>query len=623
MLQDIRQNIQGTAAKIVVGLIVVTFALFGIESILVSGGGNEIAEVNGEAIYPQELQQSMDTQRRRLIAMMGENLDPSMLDAERLRGAALEALISRKLLMQSAQGMNLSISEREIGAVVSGMEQFQIDGVFSPEVYKSVLSTAGYTPASFKRGLRDDMLINQLRGGIAGTEFSTPSELALNARVISELRDLRYLTIPQEKFTSESPVSEADIEGYYTQHQADYHTQEVVDVDYIELSLDDFREPVDESAVLAAYELAKEEAMYQNQNRVSHILFESGGASDPEDRIAKAQEQLSTGVPFAEVAMELSEDVGSAARGGDLGYSSGDAFPEEMEAVIATLEPGVVSDPVETDAGTHLVLVTERKAGEEPSFDEMREQLEASIQASDARVRLLRTVETLKDLSFNAEDLSYPAVELALTVKQAEGVSRTKNEGLFSNASVLDAIFSEDVLVAGHNSDVIELTGDTFVVLHARAHHLPELQPLEAVRNEVVVAVQAVVARAALAAEADRALAQLQSGVSVEEFATTQGYEWQVELGVDRRNSAVPAEVLRRAFELPPPTSDTATTDYIVAQNGDVVVIELVRVNEGDFLSLSDPQKQQLKQLLSAEFGSLIDNEFQKGLQDNAKITVL
>ena len=150
MLQNIREKVQGTTAKIVVGLIVVSFSLFGIESILVGGAGNEVAEVNGEPIQPQELQQALDTQKRRLIAMMGDNLDPSLLDDERLGPQALEALINRKLLMQSAAEMGLTISNSDIGTLVASMDQFQVDGVFSPEAYKNVLASAGYTPSYFK-----------------------------------------------------------------------------------------------------------------------------------------------------------------------------------------------------------------------------------------------------------------------------------------------------------------------------------------------------------------------------------------------------------------------------------------------------------------------------------------
>lgn len=621
MLQDIRQNVQGTAAKIIVGLIVISFSIFGIESILLGGGGNSIAEVNGEEITPQELQQSVDTQKRRLIAMMGNNYDPAMLDDDRLAMQALDALISRKLLMQSARDMKLAVSEEQIGALVANMEQFKVDGVFSPEVYKSVLASAGYTPAYFKRVLSDDMLVNQLRSGLAGSDFATPTELALTARVTSEQRDVRFLTIPQEKFVSTVPLSDEDITSYYEDHVAEFRTLESVDVDYIELSLEDFMQPVDEQAVLEAFEIAQESFQFQARNRVSHILFADSGDGSVEERIALAQSKLAEGATFADVASEFSDDVGSAGKGGDLGFSDGDAFPEEMESAIAQLEPGTVSAPVETDAGVHLIVVTERSAGEEPSLEEMRPQLEATLQVEEARVALLLTVESLRDLVFNSEDLDSPAQELDLTVMSADGITRNHSEGLLANASLLAAAYSEDVLQAGHNSEVVELASDRFVVLRVRNHNQPETKPLELVKADVVASITARNARAALIAEADRALAQLRSGVRVEEFADTQGYEWQVELGASRNNSAVPAEVLRRTFELPHPAADTVSADYILTQAGDAVVLKLVNVNAGDYALLDKSEQQQIQQQVSAEFGSLVNAEFDRSLRDSADIT--
>ncbi len=302
--------------------------------------------------------------------------------------------------------------------------------------------------------------------------------------------------------------------------------------------------------------MLQQEAQFKTQNRVSHILFESGDETNVKQRIEQAQAKLSAGVAFADVAKEFSQDVGSADKGGDLGYSSGDTFPEPMEAAIAKLQPGVVSGPVETEAGTHLILVTERKKGEQPSLEDMRQQLQEKIQADEARIVLLRTVESLKDLAFNAEDLGYPAKELNLVVKQVDAVTRTQNEGLFSNPALVEAAFSEEVMASGNNSEVIELEGDKFVVLRVRNHNVPEVKPLSSVRDEVVAAVAGETARAAIAAESDGALEQLRSGLAMDQFAGSQGYPLQVELGVDRRNTKVPPEVLRRIFELPPPEPD-------------------------------------------------------------------
>jgi len=623
MLQDIRQSTQGTAAKIIIGLIVLSFAGFGVQSILLDGGGRTVAEVNGEGIAPEELQQAVYTQRQRLIAMMGENLDPAMLDEDRLSGQALESLIARKLLTQSAQHLDLGVSEREIGAQVAGMEQFQVGGKFSPDMYKSALANFGFSPASFKRALSDDIVVNQIRSGLSGSEFSTPAERALNARVLAEQRDLRYMTIPREAFAVTEMPQESEIQAWYDSNQERYRSTESVDIEYLELTAEDFYAPVDESLVLEAYEQARNDHQYQPRSKVSHILFMEEGDKSVDERVAEAQNRLAAGEEFAVVAGDMSDDVGSATLGGDLGFTSGDAFPAEMEAVISQLQAGEISEPVATDAGVHLVMVTGREDAEVPPLEEMRSELEARIQQQEAAVELTRAVELLRDISFNAENLSGPAQELELELQSAGQVSRTQAEGLFANTTLPEAAYSDDVLAAGNNSDVIELAGDHYVVLRVASHNEPELKDLDTVRESIVAEINDERTREALTAEAEGMMAALRGGQSMEQLATEKGYEWQVELGVDRRNSTVPFEALNKSFELPRPPEGGASSELVYSAAGDVVVLELMRVIEGDYTALADQEKQQMRQLGQMEYGALLNTEYERGLREGAEINTV
>ena len=294
-----------------------------------------------------------------------------------------------------------------------------------------------------------------------------------------------------------------------------------------------------------------------------------------------------------------------------------------MEVVVAELEPGVVSTPLETDAGTHLILVTERKQAEAPSLEDMRSALENTIQEDDARETLLLTVESLRDLSFNAEDLRNPAEELNLSVEQADVVSRSQAEGLFSNPSLLTAAFSDDVLLAGNNSEVIELAGSNFVVLSVRKHNIPEIKALSAVRAQVVAALVEETARLAVLSEANHALQEMHDGLTADKFADAQQYELKVELGIDRGNTLLSPEILGRTFQLPLPTAGAASIDFISMPNGDAVVIELLSVTAGEFKSLPTQEQAQFQQLLATEAGRLIDIEYQRGLRERAKISIL
>lgn len=626
MLQDIRKSSQGTAAKIIVGLIVVAFAGFGVESILLGSGNTGVATVNGEDISPGELQQAVNGHKRRLVSMLGDKLDPAMLDEQRVTSQAMEMLVQRKLMTQSAKSMGLVVSDRQVGTAIAGMEQFMLEGAFSPEVYRSTLSSVGFTPASFKQTLQEDMAMAQVRSGLTASEFATPKEIALNATISNEQRDLRYLTIPIDLFLGEQVIGDDDIQSYYEQNPSAFLSKESLELDYIEMNTADFIEPVEEGEVQAAYEQAIQDYQYQTENRVSHIMFQLGDDESSEAftaRIEAVREKLSSGADFAGLASEFSDDIGSASAGGDLGFSSGDAFPEEMEAAIADLELSVVSEPVVTEAGTHLLMVTGRRDGTPPNFMEMRGGLEQNLAQAEARVTLLRTVEELKDLAFNADGLEGPAEKLSLELSQADNITRTHSEGLFADAGLLSAAFSDDVLNSGHNSEVIELSEGRFVVLRVRAHHPAETLPLADVRDEIIAQVTEERASQAMQAEAARALVALRSGVSVEEFATEAGYEWQVELGADRRNPIVPAAVLDSAFSLAIPPSGQTTFESVINTSNDTLVYELVRVTPGQFDTLPESEQTALRQLVAGESANLVANEYQQGLRDIADITVL
>ncbi|MFK7976383.1 MAG: SurA N-terminal domain-containing protein [Halioglobus sp.] len=619
MLQDIRKSSQGTAAKIIIGLIVISFAGFGLQSILVDGGQGTVGEVNGETITPNEFNLAMNTQQRRLISMMGDNFDPSLLEPDRLKPQVLDSIVTRKLLVQSATAHDLAVSESEIGALIGGMEQFQVDGRFSPDVYRAALSNAGYDPAYFKQSLKEDLVVNQLRSGLAGSEFVTPTEMSLNAKIALEQRDIRYLTLPRENFVANEPPQKGDVEAYYANNQQQFQTEEAVDLDYIELVAADFVRPVDEQLIREAYELEIKEARYGVQNRVSHILLTEG----VDEKLAAVETKLAEGVPFAEVAKTFSDDAGSANLGGDLGFTTGDAFPEEMEAALAELAVEEVSGPVETDAGTHILLVTERSEVAPPPFEELRPELESRIALNEAKVEIVRIVDTLKDLAFNADDLNEPAKELDLEVKQANGVTRTLDDELFSRPALRSLAFSEEVLDQGHNSDVIEIGDNHYVALRVREHHEPEILPIEVVEPRIIAAIGDQQTTAALNEEAQQLLTALQSGDSLESLAMQKGYEWQVELGLGRNAQNLSPSVMRRVFEMPAPEAEEAVADIVLSETGDVVLVQLVGVNAGDFDLLTGDQQSQLERAVTSELSALVDTQYMRGLREGAEINVL
>ena len=624
MLQSMRQSTQSTAAKVIIGLIVLSFAAFGLETLLPGGSGTSVAEVNGEEITPIALQEAITQQKRQLVSVLGDDIDPALLDDDRLQPRALQSLIQRALLLQKSTALNLVASEAQVGKSITSVEAFQLNGQFSPDAYKSVLTNAGYTPERFRRAQADDIVLTQLQIAISETEFATETEIAATANLIAEERDVRYLVIPDEGLVTNEDLSDAALQNYYQQNEAAFFNPEQVVVDYILLDPVDFVVSVDESVVEEQYEAVKEEYEVAEQSRISHILLiQEDDESDATygQRVAETAERIARGEDFADLAAELSDDLGSASLGGELGFTDGSAFPDEMETAIAALaEPGAISGALETDAGTHFIRLEERIAGDSVDYNSVREELRASIEAAEAERNLLIAVEELRDLAFNAPDLSGPAAAIGAEVQVSEAFSLGEGAGLFTDARVRELAFSDDVKVSGNNSEVLELSGQRFVAVRVRDVRAPQIAPYKEVENEVRLGLSAELETAALADMTARAQTLLASGESMEAAANALGVEWRVELAATRLTSQLPQPVLETAFAMPQGQTDVLRTVPVPGEG--YALVQLARVNPGDVAALSGAEAQQLSDLRSGEQQRLSFDEFLVHQRNAADIAI-
>lgn len=624
MLQSMRQGAQSTTAKIIIGLIVLSFAAFGLETLLPGGAGTSVAEVNGEEISPFALQEAVTQQKRQLISILGEDIDPALLDDERLQPRALESLIQRALLMQNASKLNLVASDAQIGKSITAIDAFQLNGSFSPEAYKSVLANAGYTPERFRRMQAEDIVLTQLQTALSETEFVTQQELSAMANLLAEERDVRYLVIPEGTLVENSALSESALQTYYEAYQSDFLRPEQVVVDYILLTPDDFREPVAEDLVRQQYESVRDEYTVTTQSRVSHILLipdEDESEGDFARRVADVSERLDRLEDFSALAEELSDDIGSASLGGELGFTDGTAFPEEMEAAIAALqEPGEVSAAIITDAGTHFIRLDERIAGETVSFDDVKEELRSSIESAEAERALLVKVEELRDLVFNAPDLSDPAETIGAAVARSEAFSRESGSGLFSEDALRQMAFSDDVLNARNNSEVVELSGRRFAVLRINEVKPAQVAPFLEVEAEIRERLRTELAAEALADLQTRAEQNLGDGASLEEVATSLGLEWRVELATTRLASQLPRPVLEAAFAMP--AGEPATLRAVAVPGDGYAMVQLARVTPGSVNSLTRTETDSLLTRRNAEQQRLSFGEYLKYQRDVADIVI-
>ncbi|WP_444816954.1 SurA N-terminal domain-containing protein [Stutzerimonas frequens] len=615
MLQNIRDNSQGWIAKTIIGIIVVLLALTGFDAIFNAASNSQTAaEVNGEEISRYDLDQAMNMQRRQLAQQLGSDFDPSMLDERLLRNAALGSLIDRMLLLQSAKSADFAFSREALDQLILQTPEFQVDGVFNAARFDQVLQQMGYSRVQFRQLLEQEMLIGQLRAGISGTGFVTDQQVENFARLEMQTRDFDMLTIPARSDTIE--VSDEQISEYYEANADRFRTPEQVIVEYVELKKESFFDQVEVSdeELQALYQ--KQIANLAEQRRAAHILIETGAESGDDEAKAKIDEiaaRVKGGEDFAAVAKEASQDPGSANEGGDLGFAGPGVYDPAFEEALYALKEGEVSAPVRSEFGWHIIKLLGVQSPEVPSLESMRPELVRELKAQQVEQRFVEVSKQLEDSAFEASDLAQPAQELGLMVQTTEPFGRDGGQGIAANRQVVQAAFSDEVLVDGANSSVIELDPDTSIALRVKEHLQPAAIPLADVRDDIVEQLQQSLAAERAREKGEQLLADLRNGEQADG-------QWQTIEAAGRSQEGVAPALLQQVFRMPRPAEQGKPSYAGVAlSNGDYAVVRLNGVNEPE-ASLSDEEKLNFRRFLASRMGQQDFAAFRQKLQAQAEI---
>ncbi len=621
MLQNIRDKIEGTVAKVIIALIVIPFAAFGIDAFF-TGGVPEVARVNGEAVTEPELAQSIELERRRLLAQMQDNVDASLLDEARLKDPVLQSLIDRKLLRQVAERSGFRIGEAMLNQLIVDNESFHDNGVFSQARFQGILASNGMSPAQFKDLMREEMMIAQVTNGLEISEFVTGVEMGNVARLTQQTLDVRYFSVPVAGAGAGVEVPDDRVAAYYEENKSEFHTEETLQVEYVELKLADLFQPVSAEEVRAEYERRRESFEGAQERHAAHIMLSSLPDAEAQAKLAALRERVVAGEDFAALARDNSEDAGSAATGGDLGFSTGDAFPAEFESALKALKPGDVSAPVKTESGWHLVKLLELREQAVPSFEEMRAGIETELQRRAAEPVFVERSDRLADLTFNSDDLAEASRELGLERKISPEFGRRGGEGTFADARVIAAAFGQDVLANAQNSERIELDDEHVVVLRLKAHKPSRQQELVEVQGRIRELLQESMVREKVRSRAEQLLAQLDKGESIEQIATAGGYEAKTVKSLGRDAPGVPAELNEALFKTPR-GRDGSGRGTVVAGSGDALVFQFENFRDGALESLPAEQRGILGKLLQRSRAREVVAHYEQRLRESSAIELL
>ncbi|MFY0678647.1 MAG: SurA N-terminal domain-containing protein [Neptuniibacter sp.] len=614
MLQSIRDSSQGIVAKIIVGLIAITFALFGVESLVsLTASSNAPATVNGTEISQQELQQAVQLQRRQMLNQMGDNADPSLLDDNLISNMVVDSLIEQHILVQSAEEQGLVFSDNMIDQMILATKEFQQDGKFSREQFEITLRNAGMTPLSFRNLIRKEKLAEQERIAYMLSAFTLTNELQAIAGLDSQKRDIRYFTIDAAPVRNSITVSDQELDDYYQNNSSQFMTEEQVAIEYLLLDRVALEKNIEVTVdeLETAYQTMADNYQAQEQRHAAHILIEISEEQDDAAAKSKIEEiaaKIAAGDSFESLAQAESNDPLSAEMGGDLGVNEKGVFSPEFEDTLYALEKGAVSGPVKTEFGYHLIKLIDIVDSKVPSFAEVKEELSADILKQKSEEEYVVQLEQLADISFSSGDLAEPSEVLDMEIQKTDLFSRSGNEDFVtSNPKVLAVAFDSELINEGLNSTPVELDSGRSLVLRVVNHQLPR----EKTRDEVAEEIKAILLETSvvdqLATVASEALSELKQGATLD--SVTAGAEIVSVEALARRSATTPKEIIEAAFKMPKPESGSSF-EAVSLLDGSMAIIALDKVIS-ETPELAAEEQQMMKMVLGNRQGQ---NDYQAHL---------
>jgi peptidyl-prolyl cis-trans isomerase D len=622
MLHFIRDRAQGWIAWFIVGLISIPFALWGVNSYLTGASDVVVAEVNGKEITQARLQQSLQQYRDQMRNVLGEQFDPAMFEGPAVKRNILDGLIEQQLLREANVSLGQTISDATVSEMIRNTPAFQRDGQFDSEYYAMVLARAGFSPAMYEAQLRTDLLAQELSNNIERSAFVSTHSVNRLLALENQQREIAYGVVPVQDYLTQVSIDDADVKAYYEANQSIYTAPEQIKLNYIELDLDTIAAAVEINDTDLKQFYADNETQFvgPEQRKASHILIEG----DDEQALAQIEAvaaRLAAGEDFAELAKETSQDSGSATQGGDLGYFGRDVMePAFEEAVFALENEGDVTEPVQTEFGYHLIKLTGIQRPDVQAFEQVRADVEKRYRLQLAETRFFDEAEELANLSFeNPDSLDVAAEALGLDIKTTELFTQAGTEaGISSEAKVIAAAFSDDVLNNELNSSVIELSDTHLVVVHKNKHIPQTVLPFEsvepAIRQQLLFDQASQFARE----KGEAILAELKSGAEAESLVDS----WQAAQLYSRDDDAVSAQILQRAFAMPKPQSEAQYAGF-TADNGNYVLIQLKAAENGDPATVAEEDKQAMEQQLTQMQASAEMQAFISALRAEADIDII
>lgn len=635
MLTAIRERATGWLAWVIVILITIPFALWGINSYFEGGTEAPVATVNGADISNYTYQQGLSAQRQRLRDRFGDDVNQSFLDNFDMKRRVIDGLVDNRLLREFTSDQNFRISDDQLEEIIRAFPDFLEDGRFSQTRYLELLNANRLSAQGFEQSQRENAAMNQLREGIIDSSFFTEVERDQLLLFDVQSRSTQYVSLEANKFEDEFDIDDTELEEYYDKNIDRYEIESTIKVDYIELSVESLSESItpSEEEISALYEETKGRYKQAESRKASHILIgvdESDSEDEKQSKFELASDVLNKAnedEDFVALAQEYSDDSGSKESGGDLGVVARGQMVKPFEDAVFEMSEGEIRGPIESEFGYHIIKLTSLEVDRQQTLEQVRDEVVEEVVKLQAEQSFAELAESFKNVVFEDPDsLATAADEMDLPVQTSDWFTQDQGEGVADEATVRSAAFSEDVLNENLVSSAIEIGFDKLIAVQKSEYKEATSKSLESVKSEITATLKSEKSQAKVLEMGSDLLTSLESSEQNKAgwalFIEEQKLEEETLASKKSEITGNLSVVGDTVFALSAPKEDEVRFGGVALNNGDYVLFSLEKVEEGELANVEDSERTDVQEKLLERDGSGMFELFMGSLRKNAEIAV-
>jgi len=493
MLETMRNHAQGWIAKVILGGIALSFMLWGVGDYFTGGGAEPVATINDKPIDANQFYVAYERQLNAYRSMLGNQFSKELADSLNLKDTTLQTLINRKIILDVASEIGLAAPEAVVLDRVQNDPSFQSAGVFDVQRYHILTRNMGFGSAQdYENDLRLNIMVDALQKAMIDSSYVSDKEVRDRFNQLYEQRVLSAIVVDSGSLFSKVKIDDAMAKAWYEDNKVNYQSPLRIQVNMVEinpraLAIDAV---VDEAEIRAAYVKRKAEFATDEERKARHILVQVKQSDSvmlresARKKVETAQARLNAGEDFSKVATALSEDRGTAEKGGELGWFKQGLLVPAFDEAVFSMDKGMTSDIVESEMGYHLIHLDDVRVAHETPFAEVKDKLKDELLTARATEEAYKLSEDL-DEALGMEDslkAAAEAVNLKMITSKAVSVDEALAEPLLVEAEISQKAFST---LPGQAVEIIETNDGRFIAIEVVERIEPDVLPYAKVTRKV------------------------------------------------------------------------------------------------------------------------------------------